>query len=150
MYSEANGLLIRLLAFLGGIILSKVTDREAKDRLKENTRKTTEADVETVLHKRKEIEDKFSSSGPLGKYIKDLKLLFSVVQDYWGGEYRVIPWASIASIVAALTYILSPIDLIPDPIPIIGLVDDALVLAMCLAFVEGDLFEYEKWKINNA
>ena len=110
--------------------MSKVTYREAKEKLEENTKKTTEEDVKSILYKRKEIEDKFKSSGPLGKYIKDLKLLFSVVQDYWGGEYRVIPWASIASIVAALLYLLSPIDLIPDPIPIIGLVDDALVLAV--------------------
>lgn len=130
--------------------MSKVTYREAKEKLEENTKKTTEEDVKSILYKRKEIEDKFKSSGPLGKYIKDLKLLFSVVQDYWGGEYRVIPWASIASIVAALLYLLSPIDLIPDPIPIIGLVDDALVLAVCLEFVESDLFEYEKWKTNNA
>ena len=130
--------------------MSKVTDLQAEDRLKEDAEKTTDADIETVISKRQEIEDKFSSPSPLGKYIRDLKLLFSVVQDYWSGEYRKIPWASIASIVAALIYMLSPIDLIPDPIPIIGLVDDALILGACLAIVEGDLLEYEKWKINNA
>lgn len=128
----------------------KITEQEAKDKLNEDAKKTSEADVEKILNRKKDIEDKFGLSGPLGKYIKDLKLLFSIIQDYWSGEYREIPWASIASIVAALTYILSPIDLIPDPIPVIGLIDDALVLAVCLEFVGSDLKKYEKWKIDNA
>jgi len=30
-------------------------------------------------------------------------------------------------LVLALLYIISPVDFIPDPIPVVGLVDDALV-----------------------
>ena len=86
----------------------------------------------------------------MGKFISDLKILFSVVQDYVKGDYREIPWLTIAAIVFALLYVLSPIDLIPDFIPVIGLVDDALVIAACLAMVEQDLNKYVEWKKQNA
>jgi uncharacterized membrane protein YkvA (DUF1232 family) len=55
-----------------------------------------------------------------------------------------------AAIVAALLYVLSPIDLLPDFIPIVGYVDDALVVAACLALVEQDLINYKEWKKQQA
>ena len=58
--------------------------------------------------------------------------------------------AAIAAIVAALLYVLSPIDLIPDFIPIIGYVDDALVVSACLAMVKQDLHAYRNWKMEQA
>lgn len=130
--------------------MSKVTKEDAKANLEKEAEKVEESDVEKILTKQKEIEDKFSHGGPLGRYIEDVKLLFSVVKDYWNGDYREIPWGSVAAIVAALLYVLSPIDLIPDAIPVVGLVDDALVIAACLAFVELDLHGYKKWKLQQA
>ena len=55
------------------------------------------------------------------------------------GTYRAIPWWSVAAIVAALFYVLDPIDLIPDFIPDIGYIDDAAVVAICLRMVDADL-----------
>ena len=127
--------------------MSKVSESEAKKKLEEEAAKIKEEDIEEVLKKQKEIEDKFSSSGPLGRYIEDVKLLFAIIKDYWNEEYTDIPWGSIAAIVAALLYVFSPIDLIPDFIPFVGLVDDALVIAICLSFVEDDLHAYKKWKL---
>ena len=90
------------------------------------------------------------TGGPLGRYIEDVKLLFSIVKDYVNGSYREIPWYSIAAIVAALLYVLSPIDLIPDIIPVVGFIDDAFVVAACLSMVESDLHIYKDWKIKQA
>jgi uncharacterized membrane protein YkvA (DUF1232 family) len=45
-----------------------------------------------------------------------------------------------------LIYIFSPIDLIPDFIPVLGLTDDAVVLGLCLAAIATDLKKYEIWK----
>lgn len=127
--------------------MAKVNQSQVNDQLKKDAEKVSEADVESVLNKQKEIEDKFESSGPLGRYIEDVKLLFSVLKDYWKGDYREVPWGSIAAIVAALLYVFSPVDLIPDVIPVIGLVDDALIIAACLSFVETDLHAYKEWKM---
>ena len=127
--------------------MAEVTKEQAEDRLKNDAKNVTEGDLKKVLEKRDEIEGKFKKNSPLGRFITDLKLLFSIIQDYVKGEYRVVPFWSIAAIVAALLYVLSPIDLIPDFIPVIGLVDDALVIAACLAMVEEDLLKYKDWKI---
>lgn len=103
-----------------------------------------------MLDKRGEIEEKFKGNGPLGRFVADLKLLFSIIQDYVKGEYRELPFWSIAAIVAALLYVLNPVDLIPDFIPVVGYVDDALVIAACLAMVEQDLHNYKDWKMAQA
>jgi uncharacterized membrane protein YkvA (DUF1232 family) len=44
--------------------------------------------------------------------------------------------------VFALLYILNPIDIIPDVIPIFGYLDDVMVFGFCLDFVEADLEKY--------
>ena len=126
--------------------MTKITEKKAKKKVDKGKKKITEDDAQKVLDKQAEIEKKFKGDGPLGKFISDLKILFSVVQDYVKGDYREIPWLTIAAIVFALLYVLSPIDLIPDFIPVIGLVDDALVIAACLAMVEQDLNKYVEWK----
>ncbi len=130
--------------------MAKITGKQAKKAVDKGSKKVTEDDAQKVLDKKKEIEDKFKSAGPLGKFVSDLKILFSVVQDYIKGDYREIPWLTIAAIVFALLYVLSPIDLIPDFIPVIGYVDDALIVAACLALVEQDLAQYVEWKKENA
>ena len=53
---------------------------------------------------------------------------------------------STAAIGGALLYFISPIDLIPDFIPILGFTDDAAVLALCLKLCRDDVLEYWKWK----
>ena len=103
-----------------------------------------------MLDKRGEIEEKFKGNGRLGRFVADLKLLFSIIQDYVKGEYRELPFWSIAAIVAALLYVLNPVDLIPDFIPVVGYVDNALVIAACLAMVEQDLRNYKDWKMAQA
>ena len=127
--------------------MAKLTKRQAEEELKKRAKMVNEEDVKNILDKKQEIEDKFTSNGPLGKYIEDVKLLFSIIADYVKGNYKKIPFWSIASIVAALAYVLSPVDLIPDFIPGIGLVDDALVVAICLKMIEQDLQNYKVWKI---
>lgn len=126
-----------------------ISEKEAQDALAEGAKKITPADVEKVLSKAEEIENKFETGGPLGRFFNEFKLLLSVVQDYWTGKYRKIPYWSIAAIVFALLYVLNPFDIIPDFLPVVGYIDDALVVAACLALVRQDLHKYKRWKEEN-
>jgi uncharacterized membrane protein YkvA (DUF1232 family) len=45
------------------------------------------------------------------------------------------PWLARALIVCVIAYALSPIDLIPDPIPIIGHLDDLILLPLGIALI---------------
>lgn len=130
--------------------MTNVTSEQAQAELDKRAKKVSEDDLRRILEKRDEIEQKFSGSGPLGKFIADVKLLYSMLQDYWNGDYREVPWTTIAAVVAALAYVFSPIDLIPDFIPGIGLIDDALVIGLCLSAVDNDLQAYKRWKVARA
>ena len=86
----------------------------------------------------------------LGDMIDDIVCMVSLVDSYVKKEYRGIPITTIVSIVAALIYLLSPIDLIPDAIPIIGYLDDAAVVLLILNFgVDKDLDKYRSWQEQN-
>ena len=87
--------------------------------------------------------------GLWGRLIGNFKLLYSLIKDYWKGEYRdVSPW-SILVFFAAIIYVISPIDIIPDFLPLVGQIDDALILILCMYFLEKDLHKYKEWKITN-
>jgi uncharacterized membrane protein YkvA (DUF1232 family) len=45
--------------------------------------------------------------------------------------------------------VLSPVDLIPDFIPGIGLIDDAAVVVACLNLIQSDFEAYKAWKGSN-
>ena len=127
----------------------RFTEKDIQSEFDKRSKRVTQEDVDKIFQKRKEIEDKFSGNGPLGKFWSDLKLLFELVNDYRKGEYREIPWTSIAAIIGALLYVFNPFDVIPDFIPVFGLMDDAAVVALCLRAIDGDLQAYKKWKIDN-
>jgi uncharacterized membrane protein YkvA (DUF1232 family) len=68
-----------------------------------------------------------------------------MLRHYHTGAYREIPFGSIAAIAAAIIYLVSPIDAIPDFIPIIGYFDDAAVIALCIRMLHTDIEEYRDW-----
>ncbi len=126
--------------------MQEITKEQAQEQIEAGAKKVTEEDLKKVLGKCDEIEAKFTNNGPLARFVTDLRLLFSIVQDYISGKYRAVPYWSIAAIVAALLYVLNPMDLIPDFIPGVGYLDDAAVVALCLKMVEQDLHAYRAWK----
>jgi uncharacterized membrane protein YkvA (DUF1232 family) len=117
-----------------------------KDFVRRGASKVSDDDIKKVVEKADDIGKKFEGAVPLLRFIEDFKLLISLVRDYWNGEYREIPWWAISAVVFALLYVLSPIDLIPDPIPVIGYLDDAAVVAVCLLLIEKELGDYIAWK----
>jgi uncharacterized membrane protein YkvA (DUF1232 family) len=87
-----------------------------------------------------------NTKGPLDDLISNLKILFMLAQDWMKGNYREIPTGSIAVIIAAILYFFSPIDLIPDFIPIVGYFDDALVVSFAIKQIKSDIEKYKEWK----
>ncbi len=75
-----------------------------------------------------------------------LRLLWMVLRDYANGSYRGVPWKAVAAIVAAVVYVVSPIDLIPDFLGPLGFTDDAVVLALTWGLVKRELLDYCAWK----
>lgn len=84
-----------------------------------------------------------------GDKLANIPIMASLLRSYVKKEYQDIPIGSIIAILSALIYFVSPIDIIPDSIPIIGYFDDAAVVAACWKLVETDVEEYIKWRKEN-
>lgn len=64
------------------------------------------------------------------------------MKDVSTGRWKA-PWFAISMITVGLIYIISPIDLIPDAIPVVGWLDDAYVLKLVYEAVKD---EFEAWR----
>ncbi|OEY72148.1 YkvA family protein [Salegentibacter salarius] len=130
--------------------MSKIDNETIKKEHKKRQEDFEEEDVHNVLEDEEEIKSKFENKGKLQRYVDDAQLLFNLLRDYANGNYREVPFNVVAAIGGALLYVLSPLDLIPDFIPIVGYLDDAAVIAFCLNLIEKDLISYKVWKRNAA
>lgn len=117
-----------------------------EEYIKEGAAKVTPQDIETVAERSEEINRKFSARGPLKRFVEDGKVLTSLVKDWRSGKYRQALYGTIAAVVFALIYVFNPFDIVPDVLPLIGVVDDATVIGALLILVERDLGKYRSWK----
>lgn len=106
----------------------------------------TEDDLKKAALRSGELVEIAKKARPLRRFIEDFKLLASLLKDYIKGDYRDIQWWALSSVAFTLLYVLNPIDLIPDFIPLIGHLDDVAVMALCLLIIEKELKLYRQWK----
>jgi len=85
-------------------------------------------------------------AGFLSQYWEDIKTSFALIRDWFNGSYDKVPARMIVSLAGALIYLVSPLDLIPDWVPMAGLVDDAAMLAFVFQLSKVDLNSYRRWK----
>ena len=76
---------------------------------------------------------------------ENLLLLISYVKDIAVGKYKDYDVANLAIIVAALLYVVSPIDLIPDFLPV-GFADDATIDMWAISEMKNELDKYKQFK----
>jgi uncharacterized membrane protein YkvA (DUF1232 family) len=68
-----------------------------------------------------------------------------MLKDVWHRQYRMSFLTTLFALFA-VAYILSPIDLIPDWIPVLGWIDDGLVLYLLLRVLVGETHRYNRFK----
>ncbi|CAN5806902.1 hypothetical protein BH24BAC1_BH24BAC1_07500 [soil metagenome] len=76
--------------------------------------------------------------------------LYRLIKAATSGEYHGIERKTLLMGIAVLIYLLSPIDLIPDFIPVIGLLDDAALLAWFLTSIKTELEHFTAWEETQA
>jgi len=76
----------------------------------------------------------------LKAYLDDLQLAYKMLRD---SNFQISKETKTILIIALL-YIISPIDLIPDAIPLLGLVDDVLVAGYALRQASAELERYRQ------
>lgn len=130
--------------------MERLDNEEEKGRVVLNA-KATEAEeklkdpdqVEKILQ---QLEKKLELIPGVGDWIADVPAVISLVRSFIRGEYTDIPIGSIIAAVAAILYIVAPVDLIPDFIPGAGLIDDAAVFVACWKLIHDDVDKYQAWR----
>ena len=113
--------------------------KKAQDVLKDN---------EKLDELMKSTEEKLKTVPTVGEYLAYIPLFLDMLKSYVAGEYKELPTGSLIAICAVLLYFVSPIDLIPDFIPVLGYVDDIGVILASLTLVKSDLDIYKNWRKN--
>ncbi|MEO8665082.1 MAG: YkvA family protein [Ignavibacteria bacterium] len=105
-------------------------------------------DLNEIISEEKKIIKKSSrlDLNRFDKFIKQIKLVLSLLRDFKNKSYTDIPWRSIALISAAILYFVNPFDVIPDILPVFGFTDDALLFAAVFKSIQDDLEKYSEWK----
>ena len=75
-----------------------------------------------------------------------LQSLFRLIKLSISGEYTELPSTTVVGAVAVLIYFISPIDLIPDFIPVLGLLDDMALLAWFSTSIKHELDKFHAWE----
>ena len=75
-----------------------------------------------------------------------LQTMFRLIKASMSGEYTGVPGTTIAAAVAVLAYFLSPIDLIPDFIPVLGLLDDVALVAWFSTTLKTEMDKFQEWE----
>lgn len=73
-------------------------------------------------------------------------LVLELIDDYVAGKYREVPYRSLAIGAVALVYSVSPGDIVPDVVPLLGQLDDAFVISIAMRLVQKDLERYVRFK----
>lgn len=105
----------------------------------ERLRKLLTSSAKKLNHLRKDKKSKESMS-------RMVNTLNRMVRAYLNGDYQKIPWKSLLLITSGIVYFVSPLDLIPDFIPVFGFLDDITVLLWIFNAVKGDIEDFEEWE----
>jgi uncharacterized membrane protein YkvA (DUF1232 family) len=89
------------------------------------------------------------ASPVLKQILGNLKNLYGLFVDSVKGNYKLHP-AITGIIGGGLLYFIIPLDLIPDYIPLAGLLDDFVVLSTIINSLQTELAEYRDWKSANS
>ena len=120
-------------------IIKESEYKKVKDTLKNN--KYTEDDLEDILKNESKIYEKIKGS-PLEKVAEYIEAMYKLLKD------PTAEWKSKLVALASLIYVFNPADIIPDIIPVLGLVDDAGAIMIAVG-VLGKAIEKYMTELNN-
>ena len=83
---------------------------------------------------------------PFKEYWPYLQTMLRLVRAHHRGEYNQVPDNVLLWVVAALSYLIDPFDLIPDKTPFLGFVDDATVVEFVADRTRQTLDDFMTWE----
>lgn len=75
-----------------------------------------------------------------------LSVVVRMLRAYAAGQYRELPWKTLLRMIAVLIYFVSPIDILPDFLPIVGLSDDIALMLWLFSGIKDDIAKFRQWE----
>lgn len=129
-----------------GLLVMKIN---AEREILKRAEKVSLSNIRGLLGKEHVASMLVAKSSALLECCEDVKTSFDLIRVVYNGQYKELPLRLLFSIAGALIYLVSPLDVIPDWIPIAGLLDDATVLQFAFECVRPDLDAYKRWRTDN-
>ncbi|WP_298721985.1 YkvA family protein [uncultured Oceanisphaera sp.] len=128
--------------------LSREQEARARARFTDDMDEVGDAELHQAAREGERKLDRLAETPPaaLLDWWQELKLMVSLLNDYRKGDYRAVPWKVMAALTGAVIYFVSPLDVVPDFLPLAGYLDDALVIKLALDLARADLARYAAWK----
>lgn len=121
-------------------IIKKVFTR-AEESVKSNEKlKKLVNNVKSKMGKVKDDEEE------RGAFVTQINLMIRMVKAYVNGDYRSFSYQTIVMFVFSLVYFITPVDLIPDFIPGLGLTDDLSILYLIIKSFAQDVENFQAWE----
>ena len=100
----------------------------------------------TLREVAQKLDDQDSQKGPIQQTIDMGRLVGRLVAAFVSGSYRQIATETIVSGVAVLLYVLSPVDVVPDFIPVLGFMDDVALIGWFADKFRAELDRFREWE----
>lgn len=81
------------------------------------------------------------------KCIEHITVFFQMLRDWRKGDYPRSQVRTLLLLTAAILYIAMPLDIMPDVILGLGIIDDAAVLGLLWTLIKKEISQYEKWRL---
>lgn len=102
--------------------------------------------LEFIDHASRKLEP-LASLPIIGGTIADVQDIISMLDDYYHGRYKKVPLTALLGSLGILAYLVSPVDIVPDNIPLLGFVDDAFIIKTVVTLcVDKELERYRDWR----
>ena len=120
--------------------------KEVKNRAKDYASGKNNFKLGNLLNEVNEKESEVPANIKNQGFIQKIKTLSRMAKAFKAREYKEFPWKSIVLIIAGLIYFLSPIDFIPDILPILGFSDDAAIVFWIFNSLENEINKFIQWE----
>ncbi|WP_306010054.1 YkvA family protein [Bacillus sp. MMSF_3328] len=87
-----------------------------------------------------------SRKNSLSEVWDKLQLLFELIKAYSKGQYRDISAKTAVTVIAGILYFVSPLDLVPDFLAGIGILDDAAIIGFIIKQIANELERFKLWR----
>ena len=106
----------------------------------------SKAKLQSILNSTSEKLQKFSDYPQVQELKSHIDVIIRMVRAHINGSYKGLSNRSLALLTLGLIYFITPVDLIPDFIPVIGYVDDLSVLVAVSKSLQEDIQKFMAWE----